>query len=991
MHAAGLLVLEGAPALMRQSKPMDSPDNHSARRAERMLFYGWAPLFVLALWPYTANPCEPPKLAVTAMLLLGCAVAGFFGMSVRRNAGLTAVLLAWLAWQTLCGLASPLPENSLWSLVPAAAWVLVAFAARRAFSDIRHAWRLVAVLVASLAAASVYGFAQRAGWDPFPWSSTDTVEYRGLPSSFGNPNFAGHALVPGIILALALSRQSRFCLPALAAALAMTVHLWFTGMRGGPVALAAAAVLYGAWRMAGWLVGPRRGRIALTLLLTVLAGLAGAAAALGAHRASHDTWLPVSDSSLVLRYNSAHGAARMVLSHPCTGVGPGNYERLNAAFWTPFEQRWFALRGLKNDHVHCEPLEAGAEAGVPGVFFHLLLFCWAVLGGLRLATDGDTGERRLLGLAVALCGFAMAVDGLFGFNLHVPVSAAIFFVLLGLLGGTMAQPGPFLMPHAVLSGFRTVSAMALSLAVAVGAAGHFFADRQALRSMGMTAELDRLAPGTAERAVFQNGLLQELARDRRVFPNDPRFSEAAGQVCLGAGYFEGAEKAFRATVAAYPDHPAALAGLAKALHGLAAGRASVDDWPGAAFLLRQAEAAAIRGVRLCPPLAAPHDALWRVSDLRAEAARRRNLDDTADEQRTALECRAALQAGTADRAPVFRTLARCALRAKNIQEAAVHAASAMQESPVSPDNWAVLESVAEACPDSPVLLDAVSRAYGLLKRASPPHPTLFRAAWWLTRMQTATPELAHAVVRDTLFLCPGEMGAWSVLTALSSQPNLLLDQICAERKRLFGDASDDSVTPEAVRDLCSEPPVSAAVLAAAAESVSRAAATVGGSNSPDRVRREYCWVLPLLRDAAVKAQAPPPELGRILTSAVTVYHAAQQWAEVDRTCADALPIVDADTAGMVNTARSNALAQMGRREEALAAARDAVRAAPQRMDAQWNLAQRLVESGLDREAMTVCQALLAQLPENAPARAALAAEYKRLRRGLSSGATGESP
>ena len=92
---------------------MESSTNSPARIAERVLFYGWVPVFVLALWPYTVNPCEPPKLLLTAILVLCCSVPAFFGPSARRGAGLGALLALWLGWQAFCAINSGLPGNSL--------------------------------------------------------------------------------------------------------------------------------------------------------------------------------------------------------------------------------------------------------------------------------------------------------------------------------------------------------------------------------------------------------------------------------------------------------------------------------------------------------------------------------------------------------------------------------------------------------------------------------------------------------------------------------------------------------------------------------------------------------------------------------------------------------------------------------------------------------------------------------------------------------------
>jgi len=981
---------------------MEDSTKSPARVAERMLFYGWMPVFVLALWPYTTNPCEPPKLLATAVLLLGCSALAFFGTDEKsggrdtgapRGAGLGVLLALWLGWQLLCGLRSGLPTNSLWSLTLPAAWVLAALAARRAFAGPDTAWRLAAVMVASLVAASAYGFMQHFGWDPFPWSSTTTVEYRGLPSSFGNPNFAGHALVPGIILALMLATGRRLRVLALAAALLMAAHLWFTGMRGGPVALAAAAVLAAAWRVAGLLRGPRPGRVALALLLTAVMGAGAAVAAAVVFRATHGTWVPLSDSSLVLRYNSAHGAARMALDHPLTGVGPGNYERYVADWWTPFEQRWYALRGLRNDHVHCEPLEAAAETGLPGLVLHFLLFSWALLAGLRLAANGVTPGHRRLGLAVALCVFAMGVDGLFGFNLHVPVSSGLFFVLLGVLDGVA---GGMLSPRSRRGLFRAfmgpVLAMALAAVVLAGVLGRFRADSSALQAQGMREQLAALSPADPGRPALQDEFLQQLAKCRRQFPVDPRFSEIMGRVCLVGGYFEAAEGAFSAALSNYPANPDTWANLAKALHGQAAARAGIGDWPGTVFLLQRAAAAAEHARNLCPPLAAPHDALWRIADLRAEAARRLGADCAAQDRLVRGEGSLALQAGVMDTVSVYRTLVRVALRGENPDEAVQYLVRALDAAPNTPETWVLLERVYAAYPENPLLLDAVSRAYGTLKKAERPGSAFLEAAWWLTKMHLSTfPDLALAVARDAIMTCPDAPGAWGLLALFPQDQTPLLERLCGERKNLSAGAHDEGVIPELIRALCSQPPADSRRLEQAARAFSAAAAGLGGPNLPERVRREYCWALPLLKEAAQKCGAGPVELLWIYGTTAGIYCAAEMWPETETACRDALSHADPETGATLNMLLSNALARLGRRDEALAAARLAVQTAPGRMDIQWNLAQRLAELGVDREAQFVYKRLLGQLPSSAPEYGRVVQEYARVQERLQAGASGGAP
>jgi len=114
--------------------------------------------------------------------------------------------------------------------------------------------------------------------------------------------------------------------------------------------------------------------------------------------------------------------------------------------------------------------------------------------------------------------------------------------------------------------------------------------------------------------------------------------------------------------------------------------------------------------------------------------------------------------------------------------------------------------------------------------------------------------------------------------------------------------------------------------------------------------------------------------------------------DVDRAaCAEALPAAEPEAQATLHLLRSQALAALSRKDEALAEARGAVQTAPGRLDVQWNLAQRLTETGMDREAQFVYKMLLQQLPGNAPERGRIAEEYYLVLQRMQASAPGVSP
>src|SRR5690606_13279921 len=132
--------------------------------------------------------------------------------------------------------------------------------------------------------------------------------YTNLPATYGNPNFAAHALILAFIMlaCLVFSGERR----ALWLAPLMFFHFYSTDQRAGWIALAGAAFLAGA----AWLFlrAPRRPVLSVAGVLTLFAA-AGVAAAAGAMYVTHARTghvFPL-DLSLLLRYQSYLSATNM--------------------------------------------------------------------------------------------------------------------------------------------------------------------------------------------------------------------------------------------------------------------------------------------------------------------------------------------------------------------------------------------------------------------------------------------------------------------------------------------------------------------------------------------------------------------------------------------------------------------------------------------------------------------------------------------------------
>jgi O-antigen ligase len=410
------------------------PDN-TCFRVARGVTYGWIAFLVLALYPYTEDPAEPIKLlgsAVAAVALSLIWAAGVVPGKApwRRMGPVFYVLLLFLAVQGIAAARSELPIRAFAALRPWYVFTLIAFVVYQVFPEPRHLRNLFRAIVCCVGLSSAYGLAQYIGIDPFPWSDRTVEEYRGLPATYGNPNFAGHALVISIVLCIGLlvdawprgRRRRDPILCALAFGL-LLAHLYLSGMRGGVVALGFAGLFASVHGIASWRgVRPLRAGLIATLATIILLGSAVVTALMIAPQLNLD-------SSILLRINGYAGAAALFRDHWLWGVGPGGYAVHNSAYWTDFEALWYALEGKRNLHVHNEWLEVAVESGLPGLAAFIALFLFAVTLPFAHPVYAVARHRALL-LTVPTALAAAAVDACTGFNLHVPVSGALILILL---------------------------------------------------------------------------------------------------------------------------------------------------------------------------------------------------------------------------------------------------------------------------------------------------------------------------------------------------------------------------------------------------------------------------------------------------------------------------------------------------------------------------------------------------------------------------------
>jgi len=410
----------------------------SLAKAQRWLIAAFVFFVVLAIFPLTPKPTDDVKilgyeLCAFAALALWLFTPRLAKEAIPQSSALSPLLILFLCLNLAAASRAPSPGYSL--AVECVKWtalLMLSIAAADAFHTPKQVWGLIAVLCVAVSVASIYGTAQYFGHDPFPWDDTSGM-LRAAPATFGNPNFASHALTCAAILAAGLGAQRKgrwalLCLPL------FLFHFSVTQTRGSVLALAGALTLVlVALLVSRWVKKPSWA-IALTFGIVLAAGMF-AIAAVAADIKMNTGQLYPGDRSVTFRYHSFDGACRMIQDRPWLGHGPGMYQVANPAYRTAMEKEVFRNSRTYNEHVHNEPLEIAVDAGLPAAIIYIAILILGMYYGLSLWFTPNHSERRYLGITLAAFFFAFLLDGLFGFNAHVPVSAVFLFVVTGATAG----------------------------------------------------------------------------------------------------------------------------------------------------------------------------------------------------------------------------------------------------------------------------------------------------------------------------------------------------------------------------------------------------------------------------------------------------------------------------------------------------------------------------------------------------------------------------
>jgi O-antigen ligase/tetratricopeptide (TPR) repeat protein len=562
-------------------------------------------VLILALFPLSLRPAIDVKVwlyQAAALLLAGSWIATVvFGWTPFRWPRLFGPVLVLTLMAQLVALAfsERLAAGSVFLSQTFCLWMLF-LVASQVYNSAREAQPLLISICVGVVISSLYAFAQKAGIDPFPWNeqAQQTSTYLELPGTFGNPNVAGHALVLAIVLAVSLAAApgTRWC------ALLVPIyglHLYWTGFRAGLLALAGGAMGVAITWLA---IRAKRSPVAAARItvatLLAFAGVAGMALfAYGTVQSSNYRLL---DDSLMLRYNAYYGAAEMIADRPITGFGPGTYAVENPPYWTEYEQRWLAEKRLRNDHVHSDVLETWIETGVLGaVAYVLLLVCGVYYAAAHAARTPD-GRWLSLGLVAFFVTFA--IDGLFGFNGRVPVTAVMVMLAAGVLEGCEGFEGSRSTRRRVVATFLLLTILAAS-----------FVGTRSFVS-GTYAYVARSAlNGFAVDRAYEWGQ-HALSVD----PNHPAARRVVADTALAMGRGDLAVPAYSDALEQRPHDIELRLGLARAHLASAAHAIEAGDAEETMAGLQRAKDAAAAAAALCPVFPDADELLGRVALMRAQ-------------------------------------------------------------------------------------------------------------------------------------------------------------------------------------------------------------------------------------------------------------------------------------------------------------------------------------------------------------------------------------
>jgi O-antigen ligase/Flp pilus assembly protein TadD len=947
-------------------------------RAQRLLIIGLVFFGVLALLPFTPDPASDIK--VLGYELTACALLFLWVFSPTKSLMPTRIPLSL---QILLGMyfglnvvATFLSPNVGYSLlrecVKLASLLILLFAAANVFRSPTHVWRLVGAICIAVSIASLYGILQYAGLDPFPWEDK-TGMLRSAPATFGNPNVASHVLVIAVILGLGLCTQRRKRWSILCVALFLG-HFALTQTRGSLLALAGATLLvFAVVVIARWVKSASRA-VALTLgsvfLFFVLLGVA-----VGAILAAKTGSPYPDDTPLTLRYNSFYGACRMALDRPILGYGPGMFQVANPEYWTQLEKERVAIVHELNSRVHNEPLEIAVEAGIPAGILFVSILVLLVCRNLYMGLVSTDRERRYLGMTFGALFFAFLLDSLFGFNMHVPASALLFFLMAGASTGVWSEDGD--MPRSPerkhSRSFQFGRKVAFGCAVALLLLG--------IRDFAALLFYQR-GLGAMESKAFA-AAVPCFARAESLAPYDWRIPFQFGTAYSRMGRSEEAAKKLARAVELHPGDVVAILDTAKAFFNLA----GTLQGERAEACLKEAQGYVTRATRLNPISPEVHDLSGRIAMLRAERLAGSDASQVARERGEAwkeaeVHLSRAIECGSENKGEVLRLIAQTRFQREDMLGAQMALVRSLEDNPDDMATWKLFLETSQQSGHYDAILSSLAWNLEVLNRAA----TTKQSSVPLKIMQARVLYEGYGDrdAADVAFLqlakaYPERIDTWSAFHAFAksveneSAFNALFAQEIAGRK-----GGDESLPPQIQAVALAFGNTEDGIVAAAAKLIEALQAQQSSVTDISELAPSFVWAADVLSARARDVALSPQHSGDLFMRLGGLYAVCQEFAAAAHALEQALPSLSGQQRVICLRQMGVAFAKAGKADMAVKAFEQAVAAAPNDLETQYGLAQALAQAGQRAKARVAYRMILVNFPLDEAGRRSIQREIDAL-------------
>lgn len=906
-------------------------------------------LVVLAMLPYTDDPTGDIKWFVCSLAGVSLAIAWIVGSwkynrSFRRPQMLLEIVVLFLLLNLVAASRSSFLAHSLNDLRKIWSLFLVYLVASQVYRTPTQIRRTMLVVCVAVALSSLYGLIiQKFGYDPFPWSDRTSDEYLNLPGTFGNPNYAAHTLVLVILMAvyLALAPRRIWCLGFAALFL---VHLRFTGQRGGLVALAAVVVMLVVARVVQKRASRPVNAVVASLFITGVLGLIGVAAIMGLSKARHGTPYPL-DLSLLIRYKSYCSASRMILDRPLLGYGPANYRILYPPYWTPYEQKWFAQELKMNAHVHNDLLEVAVDAGLPAAGLYLTFLALGMSYGLLVAfTQTDTLRRRL-GYTMAGVFLAFLVDGCFGFNFRVPVSASVLFVMAGAFEGFWSSecaglpirrlrlPLTFWQPALILVGSVCF----------LQDAGVFVSNILLQRG---SAQLYWKRYETAEKF---------LAWGERLNHWNWNFPRQRALAALGQGNWTSAIEHFGRTLKRNPNHVMTLIPLAQAKMSVGIEATAKGNVREALRFFDEAAGHANRVLQLCPIFGTAEELLGRICSARAVALskvpekERNNTAVTNAWKQAETHFGLAIQEGIKQTAETYRQLAQIRIALNDSEGAEDALVRATQADPKDEATWPFFYGFAHSAGKYDRFLNALNwRIKRLTEQVPPDSDNAATACLWLASIQQdgyKNDDASEIAYRNAVHYGPLRPDTWSAYARFAEATKRwdgFKDFLTNTNSELLSSGKTSLPHVAAMGKVWTKGPEALLEASAVLVSIVQGRTPVAGKQPKEL---ELQWVVAKLLEETAAAHRPADETATILFHLGMVSAGIDQLDLADRAFAAAMPNLAPDVQPVCAQYWADTLVRLNRPFEAVNLLRGLLTRIPENVDVRLSLARALVRAG----------------------------------------------